>query len=119
MKVQIYGKVISRTQRTTDTGTVYSIVIEEPGLYPSRYQLGAKDPHIFGQPDGPTGIGKMVTATAFGNGREKEVVSKDGKKFMSYRVWFNLTALEPAEASTPSAADAPRSEDAVSEDLPF
>ncbi len=119
MKIQLYGKVISRAQRKMQDGSIkYYIVIEEPGIYPSRFQLESKDVSMFGQKDGPTGIGKMVTATAFANGREREVEGKNGK-FTAYRVWFTLTKLEPAESTSSPAAATPQSDDQVNEDLLF
>lgn len=119
MKIQLYGKVISRSQRKMQDGSIkYLAVIEEPGIYPSRFQLESKDASIFGQKDGPFGVGKFVTATAFANGREKEVEGKNGK-FITYRVWFTLTKLEPAESTSAAAAETPRNDDQVNEDLPF
>ena len=115
MKIQLYGKVLARSHHASDRGESYSIVIEEPGIYPSQFQLTSKDASLFGQPDGPFGVGKMVTATAFANGREREVDSKKepGKKLKVYSVWFTLTKLEPAE--TP--ATAPGESDPA--DMPF
>ena len=118
-KVQIYGKIIARTHHATDRGELYSIVLEEPGVYPSRFQLSSKDASLFGQPDGPLGVGKMATATAFANSREREVPSKKdpAKKVKVYSVWFTLTALETA-GDAPAPAEA-SGEDTVNEDLPF
>jgi len=116
MKIKLYGKVLARSHHSSDRGESYSIVIEEPGIYPSQFQLTSRDASLFGQPDGPFGVGKMVVATAFANGREREVESKKkpGEKFKAYSVWFTLTKLEPAES--PEAAN---TEDKVDESLPF
>ncbi len=119
MKIQLYGKVIARTQRKTDKGVLYSIDIEEPGVYPSRFQLSSRDASLFGQSDGPFAVGKFVTATAFLNGAVKQVPGKNGKPFNAYRTWFNLAKLEPAESASGAAAATPQSDDQVNEDLPF
>lgn len=119
MKVQIYGKITKRSQRTTDKGAVYYIEIDEPGQYPSVFQLGSKDVTIFGKPDGPFAVGKMVTATAFCNGKASDVTGKDGRPFRAYRVWFNLTKLESAEAPAMHEPSAPDVQSAEPEDIPF
>jgi len=123
MKFTLYGKVVARTSRKvkkTDGSSydLYNIVIEEPGQYPSRFQLGSKDASMFGQKDGPCGIGKMVTATGFVNGKAKECKTSEGHKFTTYPVWFTLSSLVPAEAAS-SAPDDSLAGDSVADDIPF
>ncbi len=126
MKVTIYGKVVGRSCRKTAKGDLYSIVIEELGQYPSRFQLSSNNASLFGQKDGPFGVGKMVTATAFMNGRENDAKRSDGKPFKAYRVWFTLIRLEgdgarigenaPAAVAQIAAANAGSE---IADDIPF
>ena len=77
MQFRLYGKVVNRSVRkvTRRDGTrydLYQIVIEEPGKYPSRFQVSSKDASMFGSPDGMFGVGKFVIATGFQNGSERD-----------------------------------------------
>lgn len=121
MQFRLYGKVIARTVRhvkRTDGSSFdrYSMVIEEPGQYPSRFQVQSKDPSIFGQNDGPFGIGKFVTATGFVNGQERDAKRQDGTPFKSYNVWLTLKTLEPSGSAEPPT---PAASDVVDEDIPL
>lgn len=117
MKIECVGKVISRNVRKTERGDLYAIVIEEPGLFPSRFEFTSTLATMFGPKDGPCGIGKNVRAVGFANGREQEIARKDGSgTFKTYRVYFKLSALEPigAEPQAAAATDAH-----LDDDLPF
>ena len=122
MQFRLYGKVVNRSARKiqkTDGTTydLYNMVIEEPGQFPSRFQVSSKDPSLFGPADGPFGIGKFVTATGFINGRERDAMRKDGTPFKSYTTWLTLKSLE---SSAPAVApDAAPANDAIADDIPF
>lgn len=122
MKFNLYGKVCSRSVRkvTKRDGTkydLYQMVIEEPGQYPSRFQVSSKDASMFGQPEGPFGVGKFVTATGFQNGSERDAKRKDGTPFKSYPVWFTVKTLE--SAAPVAASDPAPAADEISDDIPF
>lgn len=117
MRVECTGKVVSRTVRHADKGDIYSIVIEEPGTYPSRFEFTSTVATMFGDKEGPTGVGKTVTAKGFANGREQEIPRKDGSgTFKAYRVYFKLTALAPIETDPETVTS---EESAQSDDFPF
>ncbi len=130
MKCEITGKVVNRTHRATPKGELGSLEIEEPGLFPSVFQVSSRDVTLFGKPDGPFAVGRIVRVTAFANGRMREVVGKDGKKFKAYSVWFTASRIEPVAAAVnnggigspaPTISDS-AAQSAVSqdpEDLPF
>ena len=79
MKIQLTGKVIERTSRKMQDGTMrYYIVIEEPGNFPAPFQFSAKSPDLFGPSNGFAAVGNIVTASGFANGRCDELQRKDG-----------------------------------------
>ena len=107
MRVMVRGKVVARTcHKAADGSARYNIVIEEPGQYPSRFQFTSKLASAFGPPDGFAAVGRIVTATAFCNGAEQDAVSKAGKPFKAYRVWFTLIDLANGSDDAPSPAPA-------------
>lgn len=118
MKVTITGTVVSRSYRSTPKGEIYSVVIEEPGQFPSRFQLSTRLASMLGSKDGPFGVGKTVTASAFVNGREEDAKRRDGSSFKAYRVWFNLAEITSASAEAVASAPAPAA-DGVADDIPF
>lgn len=99
MRCEITGKVLSRTRRATTKGELYSLEIEEPGLFPSVFQVSSRDVTLFGKSDGPFAVGRLVRVTAFANGRMREGVGKDGKPFKAYSVWFTASRVEPVAAA--------------------
>lgn len=109
MRCEIYGKVLARSVFHAQHGDIYSLEIEEPGIYPSVYKISSQDASLFGQPDGPFAVGRYIKATCFGKGRAQEVTGKNGKgKFRAFRVTFTVTRLtsaEPVEPSAPEASD--------------
>lgn len=121
MRVMIRGKVISRTHhKAADGSERYNIVIEEPGQYPSRFQLTSKLASAFGPPDGFAAVGKTVTATAFCNGAEQDAKDKAGKPFKAYRVWFTLIDLaDGSDSAAPAAAPAKEPADNPDDDIPY
>lgn len=124
MRVMVRGKVISRTcHKAADGSERYNIVIEEPGQYPSRFQFTSKLASAFGPPDGFAAVGKTVTATAFCNGAEQDAVSKAGKPFKAYRVWFTLIDLaDGSDAASAAPTPAPAAADASADgddDIPY
>lgn len=116
MRVMIRGKVISRTMyKAADGSERYNIVIEEPGQYPSRFQLTSKLASAFGPSDGFAAVGRTVTATAFCNGAEQDATNKSGKPFKAYRVWFTLIDLADGSDAPAAASKEPEPAD----DIPF
>ena len=126
MQFRLYGKVVNRSMRkvTKRDGTkydLYQMVIEEPGQNPSRFQVSSKDVSMFGQPDGPFGVGKFVRASGFVNGSERSAKRADGTPFTAYSTWFTLRELESAAPpeSAPAAAAVAAGSDEVADDIPF
>lgn len=121
MKVQLTGKVLERTSRKMQDGsTRYYIVIEEPGNFPAPFQFSAKQPDIFGPPNGFAAVGNIVTATGYANGRCDQLPRKDGTgTWRKYSVYLTLATLQPYASAQPQqpAAAAPAPEEL--EDIPF
>jgi len=120
MQFRLYGKVCSRSAHKVkkQDGTsydLYTMVIEEPGQFPSNFQVSSKDASMFGQKDGPFGVGKFVTATGFINGNEGEAKRKDGTPFKTYRTWLTVKQLE----SSAPADQQPSAHEEEIEDIPF
>lgn len=122
MKFQLYGKVIDRSKRTVTKkdGTsydVFSMVIEEPGVYPSRFRIESKTADVFGPKDGPCAVGKMVTASGFVNGSEREGKDKEGRPTKYYSTY--LSAREVKGAEPDKSAEDSAAEETTAEDVPF
>ncbi len=119
MKIECYGKVQSRTMRKTEKGELYTLVVEEPGRYPSPFAFATREASVFGPKDGPCGVGKYVKAYGFANGVKREIERKDGSgKFTKYEIYFTLSRIEAASAPEFSdTAAAPAAGDL--EDIPF
>lgn len=116
MKVKCSGKVLARSHHAIKSGELYTITIEEPGLYPNVFQFSSKNASLFGQPDGPCGVGKNVTAEGFANGSARDAQRKDGTSFKAYSVYFTLTKLEGIGRLPAAGATAPEGEP---DDMPF
>lgn len=122
MKFKLFGKVVSRTihrvmKKDGTAYDLYQMVIDEPGVYPSRFQIATKDPGLMGDKDGPFGIGKDVIAEGFVNGTARQLSKSDGGTFTKYETWLTvktLTSAADGAASAPSPA-----ENAETEDYPF
>ena len=124
MQFRLYGKVVNRSVRKVKkadgtTYDLYNMVIEEPGAYPSRFQVSSKVASLFGAADGPLGIGKFVPATGFINGAERDAKRRDGTPFKSYAVWFTVKTIESAAPAAATAADPAAAADEISDDIPF
>ena len=100
-KVTISGKVTARTTIPTKDGSQkYAIELLTVSQYPDTFRILIKDPTMFGTEDGIAAVGKMVTVTAFVNGKKStSYKNKEGLmvalKFPRYDVWFVATAIEP------------------------
>lgn len=122
MQFRLYGKIISRSVRHVATKTpaydLYQVAIEEPGLYPSHFQVSTKDPSLFGPSDGPFAVGNFCTVTGFINGSRREVQRKDGSgKFMSYSTYLTAKSVETAAETAAPAPDNSQVND--DSDIPF
>lgn len=121
MKCEICGRVVSRTRRTTPKGELYSLEIEEPGLYPSVFQVSSRDVTLFGKSDGPFAVGALVRVTAFANSKVRQAIDSNGKAFRAFSVWFTASRIERIEAVENSGADpsTPKPVEPEPEDIPF
>lgn len=122
MQFRLYGKVISRSVRKVkksngETYDLYQMVIEEPGQYPSRFQVGSKLASLFGPADGIFGVGKFVTATGFINGTERQAKRADGSSFTAYSTYLTLKTLDSAAPAQESQTSGDGEE--YSDDIPF
>lgn len=119
MRVQVTGRVIARTKRKgTDGIERYSIVIEEPGNFPSPFQFTTKSADAFGPADGFARVGNVVTATGYANGKCEDIPRKDGSgMFKKYSIWLTLSTLQPYGQSS-AAPETGASADTI-EDVPF
>lgn len=109
MKITFTGIVKSRLARKNSAGEMrYYLEIEEPGQYPSLFQVMAKDANAIGPADGFAKVGASVIVTGYLNGVAEDVDSKKepGKKFRTYRTWISLSTIAPAGsvAGAPEAA---------------
>jgi len=124
MKFELYGKIVSRrvakltNRKTNQPYDLYSVVIEEPGIYPSLFQVSTKSPSMLGPKDGMFAVGRWCTVRGFVNGREREATSRDGKRFKAYSTTMTLSSIETAE---PPAVDPASGEstEGVADDIPF
>lgn len=126
MKIEVYGKITKRSARTVkpqqgEDYQLYQIEIEEPGMFPSVFQLSSRDASLFGQKDGPLGVGNMVKITGFGNGRKRPATTREGKKFDAYSTWFTIHTITPLgkDTSAIEAARASAEAEQMADDIPF
>lgn len=118
MKITFTGIVKSRVARKNNAGEMrYYLEIEEPGQYPSRFQVLAKDAALVGPSDGFAKVGASVIITGYLNGVAEDVDSKKepGKKFRTYRTWISLATIAPA-GSVSGPVEAPVED---LEEMPF
>lgn len=121
MKIQLTGKVLERTSRKMQDGSMrYYIVIEEPGNYPAPFQFSAKSSDLFGPSNGFAAVGNIVTASGFANGRCDELPRKDGNgTWKKYSVYLTLSTLQPYASAAPAAQQTPAAASDELEDIPF
>ena len=121
MKIQLTGKVLERTSRKMQDGTMrYYIIIEEPGNYPSPFQFSTKSPDLFGPSNGFAAVGNIVTASGFANGRCDELPRKDGSgTWKKYSVYLTLSTLQPYASAAPAAQQTAPAASNEPEDIPF
>lgn len=121
MKIVLDGVVKSRAARKNAAGEMrYYLEVEEPGQYPSQFQIMAKDATILGPIDGFARVGARVIVTGYLNGKAEDVESAKhpGKKFRAYRTWITLSTIVPAVGGA-SAASSAGDDEEVAEDIPF
>jgi len=124
MKFELIGKVTSRTCRKFKNRDgmmqdIYQLEIEENGMYRNPFLVTSKDASLFGQKDGPCGIGKFVKVTGFGDGFMKEIELKDGSgKLKKYDVYLKIRTIEPVEIEIHPPENS-GTDDGIAPDMPF
>lgn len=96
MKISLTGKVVARSRhRGKDGQDRYTIVVEEPGQYPSPFAFTTKDPAPLGDANGFAAVGKTVQVSGYLNGRCEELDKKDGSgKWKKYSMWLTLSSIK-------------------------
>lgn len=120
MKVQFVGKVVARSRhRGKDGQDRYTIVVEEPGQYPSPFAFTIKDPAPLGDANGFAAVGKTVQVSGYLNGKCEELNKKDGSgKWKKYSMWLTLSSIK-AHGQSKGSQQASEPADEYPDDVPW